>query len=292
MASFMPESDLEKAVIRPYDNNMSEQEFNKIINSVQTVYAPVVSQFGGKLSVKGDWTAAKLNAAANQTFGTWSVVITGALARRAELSSDGFALILCHELGHHLGGFVLAAGGPIPPELPLPIPIPTPPVWAAVEGQADYFSTQVCARRLWAPDLELNRQFRNKAHPLAQKICQQQWSSEADRDLCYRISVGAESVAATMAGIKQAPAPQVDTPDQSVVNKTNEAHPAIQCRLDTLVAGAFCSAAFNPTIIPGKKTPQGPASVEAEAEAASVSCTKYSGYSEGLRPACWFKARM
>lgn len=289
-ASFLPKADLDKAQVQAFDNGMTESEFNKIISQIQNAYSPVVTQLGGKLSIRGDWKSTKLNAAASQMFGSWNVQITGALARRAELSADAFTLILCHELGHHLGGFALA-GSPIP-DVPLPIPIPVPATWAANEGQSDYFSTQVCARKLWAADLELNRQFKDKVHPLAQKQCDSQWSSDAERDLCYRVSVGAESIGATMAGIKQEAVPKIETPDPSVVNKTNDGHPAIQCRLDTLVAGAYCPVVFNQSIIPGKKTPEGHASLEAEKEAAQFSCTAFSGYSVGLRPACWFKARI
>ncbi len=289
-ATFLPEAELKNASPQAFDNKMTEKEFNDILNKIKSVYSPIVSQVGGKLSIQGDWKSTTMNAAATQMFGSWIVKITGALARRAELSADAFTLIVCHELGHHLGGFVLSAG-PIP-DVPLPIPIPIPKTWAAAEGQSDYFSTQVCARRLWAPDLELNAKFKETAHPLSISKCNQQWTSQADRDLCYRVSVGSESIGATMAAIKQVPVPQVDTPDASVVSKTNDAHPAIQCRLDTLIAGAICTAAFNPTLIPGKATPEGTSSLEAEKEAAAQSCTAFSGHSEGLRPACWFKSRM
>lgn len=288
-ASFLPQEDLDKAQAQAFDNGMTEVEFNKILNQIKNAYSPIVTQLGGKLVVNGDWKSTKLNAAASQTFGNWNVTISGALAKRAELSSDAFTLILCHELGHHLGGFAMSAG-PIPDIPNLPIPIPK--AWAANEGQADYFSTQVCARKLWAADLDLNRQFRDKVNLTAQKQCDAQWTSEAERDLCYRVSVGAESIGATMAGIKQVAVPQIETPDLSVVDKINDSHPAIQCRLDTLVAGAYCPVGFNHSLIPGKKTPEGHASLEAEKEAAQVSCTAFSGHAVGVRPNCWFKPRL
>lgn len=288
IASFMPESDMRQAQPQVMDSAITEQEFNALINQVRNAYAPVVSQVGGKLAIQGDWKSTTVNASASQMFGSWNVKISGALARRAELTPDAFTLILCHELGHHLAGFALASG-PLPD---LPLPIPKPPVWASIEGQSDYFSSQVCARKLWGPELEKNRSFQEQVHPEAQKLCDSQWLSEADRNLCYRVSVGAESIGATMAGIKQVAAPKIETPDPNVVEKTNPSHPAIQCRLDTLIAGAICPVVFNQGIIPGKKTPEGPSSVEAEKEAAIYSCTSLSGYTTGLRPACWFKARM
>ena len=54
------------------------------------------------------------------------------------MTPDGFALVLCHELGHHLAGN------------------PRVQAWAANEGQSDYFSTQSCARELWSGETAEN----------------------------------------------------------------------------------------------------------------------------------------
>ncbi len=92
-----------------------------------------------------------------------------------------------------------------------------------------------------------------------------------------------------MGGILNKPFPKFETPDPSVVNKTSSDHPAIQCRLDTSFQATLCSANYDDKIIPGKNVASGPGSVDAEKEAAAHSCMAYSGYTQGLRPACWFK---
>lgn len=262
-------------------SNISEQEFRSLIAEVRQVYSPIVSQHGGSLNMSGNWQNETPNAQATQMFTNWQVQITGGLARRPELTADGFQLILCHELGHHLGGFAFA-----------PSPLPFIPVWAANEGQSDYFATQVCAKRIWGRQLERNQSFRGTATREVQALCNSVWETEAEQNLCYRILVAGQSVTATMAVLMNKPIPSYSSPDETVVDKTFDGHPQPQCRMDTSLGGALCKATFNDGFIPGKKASGGVGGINAEREAASVSCMAGSGYEIGLRPACWFKARL
>ncbi len=262
-------------------SNTSEAQFNEVIKNIQSQYAPIVSQLGGKLSISGNWKSETLNASARQLFGNWQVQITGALARRPELSTDGFTLILCHELGHHLGGFVIA-----PAQMPLEKP------WGSNEGQADYFATQACAKKLWGSEQAVNDGFRKVASQKIQSLCNSAWSRMDEQNLCYRTLTAAESMTATMANLMNRPLPEYNTPDPAVVAKTNHAHPAVQCRMDTSAQGALCKVPFDDNVIPGKTTAGGVTGMEAELEASKYSCFATYGHSLGLRPTCWFKPRL
>jgi hypothetical protein len=290
-ATFIPEEYEALAPKSTGPSNTDEAEFRQIVSHIQQTFAPKVTALGGKLSVSGDWRNEKLNAGARQQFGTWQVQITGGLARRPELTPDGFTLILCHELGHHLGGFAFS-GTELPIENPLPIPIPIGEVWAATEGQADYFATHVCTHKIWAADVAKNAEFRKTATPIMKEACNTAWSTENEQNLCYRALAATESMILTMATLMKKPVPVYETPDTTVVDKTNPKHPPVQCRMDTSLQGAICTQLFNDTIIPGKKVSAGTGSIDAEKESAANSCTAASGHSVGLRPACWFKARM
>jgi len=280
-ATFLPEADLRRAESSLTEGtpNITEPEFRAIVAQIQNSYQAVAKKHGGNLAISGDWKSETLNAGASQMFGSWKVVISGALARRPELTPDGTALILCHELGHHLGGYSFHPAGH-----------PFEGVWAANEGQADYFATQVCARKIWAPEKEKNAGYRANAPEFVRERCNTAWGNPDDQDLCYRVSAATESVTNTMAALMKKPAPKFETPDTAVVEKTLNAHPAVQCRMDTSFQGAICPVDYDESIIPGKKTTGGPFGVEAEKEAARVSCTAYSGQAFGRRPSCWFKA--
>ena len=287
-ATFVPQNEIKYGQLKDGPSNITETEFKQLIAELQKVYAPVVSAAGGKLSIAGQWKDETANAAAKQMFGTWQVQITGGLARRPELSPDAFTLVVCHELGHHLAGFPFAAAAPIP----IPISSPLLEVWAANEGQADYFSVHSCSKKMWGAQLEKNAEFRTKVSAVAQKRCDAAYDATEERDLCYRVTVASESVSATMSALKQVPLAHFDTPNTNVVTKTDDAHPETQCRMDTLFQSALCKAVFNEKIIPGKKISAGANSIEAEKESALYTCTNSGGYQEGLRPTCWFKARM
>lgn len=108
-ARFLPEDLMVSSKMSQGPSNINEEQFNTLIQKIQTVYAPIVKTFGASLSISGSWNSQTLNAGATQVFGYWwKVAITGAIARRPELTPDGFSLIVCHEVGHHLGGFSFA----------------------------------------------------------------------------------------------------------------------------------------------------------------------------------------
>lgn len=281
-SSFLP-SDFtpDRTIMKIGPSNMDEAQFKSILQNIQRSYEGVVSNLGGKLQITGDWKSETLNAGATQMFGSWKVQITGGLARYPDLTPDGFALIVCHELGHHLGGFAFAKDGN-----------PFGGTWAAAEGQSDYFASQVCARKIWGPESQVNSSFRGKVTGVAKQQCDTAWDRTQEQDLCYRVVAATTSMITTMANLMKKPIPQYDTPDTSTAASTITAHPAVQCRLDTSFQGALCTSPFNEYMIPGKKAPGGPFGLEAERESATNSCTKYSNYNLGLRPACWFKAAL
>lgn len=262
-------------------SHVDEEKFKQIIQDIQQSYEGVVQNLGGQLQINGDWNSETLNAGATQMLGLWKVQITGALARYPDLTADGLTLILCHELGHHLAGFAFtkegnAFGG----------------IWAAAEGQSDYFATQVCTRKIWSKDTQINAGFRATATDVVKQKCNSVWQRAPEQDLCYRILAATQSMVTTMANLMKKPIPRFETPDTSVVALTTTKHPEAQCRMDTALQGALCTSTFNEGLIPGKEALGGPFGIEAEREAAANSCTLYSNYSVGLRPACWYKANL
>jgi len=275
--TFIPEEDIKitNRIFSERDANMTEAEFNGVIEKARLYYTPIVSAHGGKLDIIGAWTDDTLNASASQFFGTWRVNMYGGLARHPEMTLDGFAMVLCHEIGHHLAGFSFTKsmfGG----------------VWAANEGQSDYFAAHSCARELWGPEVEVNATFREPANELVKQRCDLAWQNEDEQNLCYRINAAGESLARVLSSLKKDETfPQYDTPDANKVGQTDNRHPQAQCRLDTTFSASVCQADFNTSIIPGKKAtdPYGP---DAEKEASENSCMEISGYTEGLRPRCWF----
>jgi hypothetical protein len=198
----------------------------------------------------------------------------GGLARRSEVTPDGFALVVCHELGHHLAGFPFRGSFLA--------------TWAANEGQSDYFATQACARKMWKADIAKNAEYREKVGGYERDRCDAAWTSEADRDLCYRVANAGLSLGSLLAALKKDGEPRFETPDEKKVASTFHGHPAAQCRLDTYLAGAACPVAFLDDIIPGRGQAGGQGSRAAEETAYRYSCSGASAFAVAARPSCWF----
>ena len=220
-ADFMPDNDLYKQDGLFEASNVSEAQFDAIIDRAEEIYTPIVHTFGGRFEVKRLWDNSTVNASAYQSGGHWVVNMYGGLARRPKITPDGFTLVLCHEIGHHLGGFPFVQS------------------WSADEGQADYFATLECARQFWGAALTENARFRNGLSSAAKRACDDVWQTQGSQDLCYRTMQASKSISNLLAAL-QSKEVKFTTPDESVVSKTYDGHPDAQCRLDTYVAGAGC----------------------------------------------------
>lgn len=255
---FMPENELSK--LDTFDTiNITEDEFEDVLVSIENFYKPLVkSLYKADLQVVRDWEDSTVNAYATRYGSVWEVHMYGGLARRPEITPDGFALVACHEVGHHLGGFPFVQS------------------WAANEGQSDYFSSLSCARQIWKDDTLKNQAAAKKIPAYPKKLCDASWMFQVERNLCYRIALAGKSLADLLSGRTA----KFETPSQTVVSSTNNAHPAGQCRLDTYIAGAICRVDFDEEVIP-----------KTEVQSAKASCLQ-SLKQAGFRPTCWFKPKI
>lgn len=273
--SFAPANDLHLEDNMMFAANMTQAEFNKIVDDIITIYKPLAKANGGNLSANKNWSDSTVNASANQFFSWWSVNMYGGLARRPEVTPDGFAMVVCHEVGHHFGGFPFVGGSG----------------WAANEGQSDYFATHACAPMLWKTQLTENAAFRETASPYVKEKCDAAWKTEDEQNLCYRISLAGESLARLLAVLGKTDEPHYETPNATVVTETDDSHPEAQCRMDTYLAGGLCSLVYDEKVIPSRKHSKGENSLEAETDSAKYACTAGGLQTIGLRPTCWFKPR-
>lgn len=257
---FVPKNDLFIPVGDKDASGITEAQFNAVIDQVEAIYAPIVSTYGGNLKVVRNWTDGTVNAYAEQIGDEWQVQMFGGLARHKTITPDGFALVVCHEIGHHIGGAPRYNGDE----------------WASNEGQSDYFATTKCLRRTWQSEDNVGIVRRMVDVPKAlTDACNKQWSDAADRAICIRGGMAGDSVAKLFSALSWSKQAKFDTPDPKQVSSTSDSHPATQCRLDTYFQGALCEKSFNEDFT-------------ADSEVAG-SCHGSTGQSLGLRPRCWFK---
>jgi hypothetical protein len=262
--SFMPPNNLDDEELT---GGLNEQQFNAVIDRVEAVYQPIVKAMGATLTVERRWNDETVNAFADQLTPTkWEVHMFGGLARRPEVSEDGFAMVMCHELGHHLGGYPFYQGDVM-----------------SNEGQADVHATGACASKVFAVDAALSQKAFDTLPASMKAKCNAAHSTIRGRDVCYRAVVAGKSLGDLLAALEGKKV-GFDTPDTSVVSATNDEHPAAQCRLDTYVLSALCgNAKWDYTLIPGKSF-QDNNGTAAQSEAFAHSCLS-------VRPKCWFAAK-
>jgi hypothetical protein len=252
---------------------VTEIEFNARIDEVERYYAPVYRTLGVKFDLQSDWDDPTISAFASKDGKNWVIQVFGGLAREVKMTPDGFTLVLCHEIGHHLGGF------------------PFKNETTASEGQADYYATQVCARNLWSNSANEKALKGVAIDQSAKKKCDTYWDSKQERDLCYRISVASLELSSLLSRLADAKPASFLTPDPTEIETTLKFHPNAQCRLDTFLAGSLCNASFDELLIPGFAPNLN--QKEKEIEALGASCSQYSpGQELAGRPKCWFKQKV
>lgn len=260
-AGFVPENDMKIPVGLFNVGGISEEQFNDVLTRLERLYKEDIERKGDRLRINRLWDDPTVNASAQRSGNTQILNMYGGLARHPATNIEGFALVACHELGHHNGGApkIRSMWGN---------------AWATNEGGSDYFATMKCLRRFFAEDDNAAILKDLDLDPVADAACEAQFPDEQDRLICLRTSLAGQSVANLFQDLrKESTPPNFGTPDKSVVSKTNDNHPATQCRLDTYFAGMICVAK----------------------ESEAVSDTDYKAGScyaprdaAGFRPRCWF----
>lgn len=264
---YLPKNDLnipEFSATSTVKSGITQQEFNSVIDKIESIYGSIINGYGGNLQVERLWSDGTVNAMASRQGNTYLVKMFGGLARHQAITKDGFALVACHEVGHHIGGvprYTEQAGGS----------------WASTEGQSDYFATTKCLRKLFRNDNNIEIVANMQIDPVASTKCESQFSDPNEIAICKRIAMAGFSGSSLFANMGGNSLPRFDQPDSNIVNRTYESHPAYQCRLDTYYQGAICTVADSVEI--GQSNPD------------VGTCNRTEQFTEGLRPLCWFKPR-
>lgn len=241
---------------------ISESDFNLVLDKVENLYTSIVQEKGGVFEINRMWTNGTVNASAEQIGEKWVINMYGGLARHELMTTDGFLLVACHELGHHLAGkpkYSSYFGGSS---------------WASVEGQSDYYGTTKCLKRVYSSmsDEEL-AQFKSD-DLLAKSDCAKVYTDSRDQLICERSAIAGKVLGNVLAELGGQSEVKLETPTDSVSSGIYQYHPKAQCRLDTYFQGALCTIAF--------------AQDFSNTDQLVGACSKEAGFEKGLRPKCWF----
>ena len=253
-SGFFPENNL-SIPISDKNEGLNQTQFEQVISKVENVYTDVIKDYGGTLVINRKWESPVVNAGALRSSDSWQINLYGGMARHEEMTEDAFALVICHELGHHIGG--------APKKI-----ISGKRHWSSTEGQSDYWAALKCLRRVFENEDNEDSISQASVPPAVTEECQ--------TPLCQRIALAAQAISKINAQIRSAPMPDFSTPDLTRVMITDDKHPVAQCRLDTLFQGALCTLDWKKTV---SQLYEGPGT-----------CHPKEGYEKGIRPLCWYRS--
>ncbi|MGZ3808169.1 MAG: hypothetical protein ACXVCE_08790, partial [Bacteriovorax sp.] len=188
-------------------SGLSEMDFNQILDRVQAEMGPEIKKRLNKdLIIERKWSDPTVDAFATRDDANNPVIVmNGGLARHPQMTKDGFLLLVCHEIGHHLGGAPKVLRG-------------TSGLrgWSSAEGQADYYATTKCLPRFFKAGIE-NKSFDvdNDANTLKLAL------SKCRDNVCARIALSGLAVSQMFASLVQGtPEPTLLANDASRVTTT------------------------------------------------------------------------
>lgn len=127
-----PRNDLSFPVDSPRASKVSKSSVDTAIKLIRDAYsAEAKKRLGCTLKIVNAWKSPEVNAYASRDGNVCYVEFLGGFARHPKMTYAAVMNVLCHEVGHHLGGQ----------------PIYDDTDWASCEGQSDYWA-QSCMKRI------------------------------------------------------------------------------------------------------------------------------------------------
>lgn len=172
----------------------------------------------------------------------WQIEMDQSMHDLTALNPATMALILCHEVGHFLGGAPYVVGRPLTAAV-----TSRAPKKMSCEGQADYFAATSCFHRIVksvpaleaAPEVSLDHDLARQcesayAHPRDQKICR----------IGLRASSELATIYATTLRAMDMPSSFVERFSHEVTDRTLNyvgEYPDLSCRYQTMAHGMLCN---------------------------------------------------
>lgn len=238
-------------ISREAGTGLTETQFTAVLDKFQNIYNSEISKHGAHLVLHRLWSNDTVNSDTSVDGDNWVINAYGGLARFPGITPDGYLMVLCHEAGHHLGGYPRIGSS-----------------WASNEGQSDYYAGNKCFPKFSGSTQFVPSEVTHK--------CQLQHADSNGLHKCEQASIAGMNLAQILnklnGGMESI---GYNTPDPKKVGHTNNEHPAAQCRLDTYYNGAVCGASSDVDF--------------SSTEPKKGACSLENGDQIGTRPQCWYK---
>ena len=243
----------EMKVGEPTTSTVTKKSFNTIPKLIHTQHSEDFARKKIKVDVNLFWDKPWFTAWAQQhSQNKFSINFWGGVTRIPGMNDNGLALFACHEIAHIIGGEPHSKIKDFK--------------WSSSEGQADYFATSICLKKYFTNQFSQGKLSFPLVHQTLYKKCEKKYSKSKDLIICLSIMDAIEAQASVYEYIavnnRVSFHKEINFLEKSLaVNETNyNSYPTNQCRIETLIAGNFCSPLNYP-------------------------CTS----KDSIRPKCWFR---
>lgn len=201
-------------------SEVKEQDYHDLRHFFLIQYAVEVYRSTGKpLELPDDWANPYFAGASQITENSAQVLLWGGLARAPGATSPIIAAVICHELGHLLGG---------EPRQSKPLP-----EWSSSEGQSDFYAATRCLPDYFAKNPQVKMSIETEVRELCHGDERCEKVTQVGLDLIRFLQKYSYREFTPVSVLKQeAPAAELN----------RNRYPSDQCRLDTFVQAAQCSS--------------------------------------------------
>lgn len=223
--------------------SIDKADYLQLTSALETTYAEQIRTLGGKLKFTLKESTDSPNAfAAKRVDGTWEVTVVETLLSLEEQTKSTLGIILCHEIGHFLGGKPYVVGIQLTPAVRS-----RAPKKMSCEGQADYFATSECIKTLTRKLPDLFSDNKGLLNPSIGEECNQAYEDQEDKNQCFETLVASyQTVLVYQKMLKEMNVPagffgkiENDRTDRTL-NSVGE-YPSLDCRYQTFINGTMCS---------------------------------------------------
>lgn len=235
--------------------HMDRELFDSALDKVEEMYKYFLMPAGVKFVIDRRYGTSGSNTVGREG-DEWSIILHEKTFQNKKYETYETVLVVaCHEIGHHLGETAYYSGAYS---------------WAAAEGQADYYVTTKCLRKVFEDEDNEKwvKEYPLKISKTLVSKCRRQWKREKDVSTCIRSSLSAYQRVVSVYGMAK-----FETPDKRKVTETKISHPQSQCRLDTFFQGALCLTDHNDDF---------------SKENNSIGACTVKNSRLGSRPRCWY----
>lgn len=223
--------------------SVNKLDYLKLTTALSSIYEKRIAEKSGQLkfTLKDSDQAPNAYATKNAD-GPWEVIVISSLLALNEQTTASLGIILCHEVGHFLGGEPYVVGVQLTPAVRS-----RAPKKMSCEGQADYFATSECIKALAIRIPDLFRDNKGLLNPMTSQYCEESYVELKDIHLCKETLVASYQATIVYQKIMEelnVPATFFGKIDNESTDRTLNyvgEYPSLDCRYETFITGTLCS---------------------------------------------------